>query len=62
MIALIRDDDREPEPRCGAKRGPKAKTVCELPPDHILGRGHVPYRERNHLGRDSAGRWHSWGP
>lgn len=53
----------EPQPeKCGARRGPRSKTTCELPPDHIVGRDHVPYREFNHTGRDTAGRWRSWSP
>lgn len=52
----------DPPPQCGAKRGPKSKTVCELPLDHIVGGVAGPYRTRFHEGRDSAGRWHSWGP
>jgi hypothetical protein len=53
----------EPQPeKCGAKLGPRSKTLCELPPDHIVGRNHIPYREHNHTGRDTAGRWRSWSP
>lgn len=53
----------EPPPqRCGARRGPKSKTLCELPPDHIVGRNHRPHHEINHTGRDTNGRWQSWSP
>jgi hypothetical protein len=48
--------------KCGARRGVKGKTSCELPADHIVGRNHTPYREHNHTGRDRTGRWLSWSP
>lgn len=35
---------------CNVRRGPRAKTYCELLPRH----------DGYHLGRDTAGRWQSW--
>ena len=54
--------DPEPE-RCGVKRGPRSKTRCELPPDHVVGRGvGQPRWEPFHIGRSPAGHWYSWAP
>lgn len=53
-----------PEPvRCGATRGPRSKTRCELPPDHVVGRDTAdPMHWPDHFGRSPAGRWYSWSP
>ena len=40
----------EPRPKCEEARAKSGKVKCELPPGH----------DDRHLGRDAAGRWHSW--
>lgn len=62
MVTIKFEPGGEESEKCGAKFNPRSKTRCELPPDHIVGRDHVPYREHNHTGRDTAGRWRSWSP
>ena len=49
-------------PKCGAQRGPHSLILCELPPDHIVGRNTTPYREHFHTGRNRTGRWYRWAP
>ncbi len=40
--------------RCGARRGPRAETCCELPAVHVWVKG------SRHAGRDKAGRLYWW--
>lgn len=47
-------------PQCFHRRGPTSKVICELPPDHIVGRNHEPFFELGHFGRGPSGRWFSW--
>ena len=53
IVALLfkrLDPELDLPKRCGAKRGPRAYTTCELPPGH----------EDYHLGRSRTGKWFSW--
>jgi hypothetical protein len=52
----------DPYPTCGASRGPRSHTRCELPPDHIVGRDTAPMHYVCHTGRSPTGRWYSWEP
>jgi hypothetical protein len=49
-----------PPPTCGARRGPRSHTYCELPPDHIVGRMYKPEELPYHTGRSRTGKWFSW--
>jgi hypothetical protein len=43
---------------CGARRGPRGKTRCELPPDHIVAGNWTP--ALLHTGRNRNGAWLTW--
>lgn len=50
---------RPGDQQCGHRRNKRSVVPCELPPDHdtvYVGGLLYPW----HLGRDKAGRWHSW--
>ncbi len=56
-------DNPVPDIICGARRGRRGNTLCELPADHTVGRlPGPPVREHNHFGRSRSGRWFSWEP
>lgn len=48
------DTNRLAEPKCGARRGPRADTCCELSATHVRVKG------SRHTGRDRSGRLYSW--
>jgi hypothetical protein len=43
-------------PKCGAKRGPRSKTYCELWPGHE----HDENPWAMHIGRSPSGKWFTW--
>lgn len=50
IVWEVMPPDWTPPQTCGVRRGPRAKTHCELPPDHKGG----------HFGRSPSGRWFWW--
>ena len=62
-MKVARWEFAEPPSLCGATRGKRSRTRCELPPDHITGRnGPHQMFEVAHFGRSPSGRWYSWLP